>query len=172
MRVALCVIFACAAFSTTGCTATSCTRDPDELYVPLAHNLNLPNADAGTSEGGAGGEGGASADAGTPTDPALLDGSVTLGNDYWSSSVYGPYTYFPAFRTVTFEHDLGGLPTSWGVDLTFSSLGTLATGSGNTNEYRDGEDADVRAITATTFAVYNNTCSEFYMRLWLHRPSR
>lgn len=171
MRAALCLVVVCAAVSNAGCTATSCTRDPDELYVPLAHNLNLPGAaaDAGIAEGGAGGE--SEADAGAPADPALLDGSVTLGDSYWSAPIGGPYTYFPPFRTVTFEHDLGGIPTQWGSDIAFSSRGTLAENTGNSGEFRDGEDGGVNPMTASTFTIYNNTCSEFYVRLWLRRPS-
>jgi len=153
-----------------GCNTSTCSRDPDEAYVPLAHNLNDPDAGTSDAEGGAAGDG--ASDGGSATDPALLEGSVTDGNSYWSAPVGGPYTYFPPFRTVTFEHDLGELPTSWDLDLAFSAHGTLAPSAGNMTELRNGEDAGAPPVTAQTFTVYNNTCSEFYLRVALQRPSR
>jgi len=169
MRTLLLVVACASAFAGAGCKTSSCDRDPDELFVPLAHNLNAADAGSIDAEGGAGGEGG---DAGTAFDPTQLDGSVTYGSTYWSAPPGGPYAYFPPFRTITFEHDLGVAPVYRNYELAFSSRGTLATSAGNTAEERNGEDAGAPAVTAKTVTVFNNTCSEFYLYASFIRPFR
>ena len=161
-----------AALANAGCNTSTCSRDPDELFVPLAHNLNLPDAGVDSGEAGAGGESGdGGTDAGAPFDPMQLEGSVTDENYYWSAPFGGPYTYFPPFRTITFEHDLGEAPAEVEFWLAFSPNGTLAPSAGNITELRDGEDAGTEALTPRTITVYNNTCSEFYLRTTASRPA-
>ena len=84
-----------------------------------------------------------------------------MGDIYYSAPYGGPYAYFPAFRTITFEHDLMTqyfAPQFW---LAFSAYGTIAPSAGNITELRVDDDGGHHALTPDTISVYNNTCSDF-----------
>jgi hypothetical protein len=159
--IVLLIVVGLAAAWSTACTATSCTRSPDSLNVGL---------DAGGADGGAeaGADGGAEAgaDGGTEFRADISTGIKDKTGDIYYSAPYGvgPYAYFPPFRTITFEHDLGVIPVVefW---LAFSARGTLAPSAGNITELRVGDDGGANALTPDTISVYNNTCSDFY--LWV-----
>jgi hypothetical protein len=97
-----------------------------------------------------------------PFDPSLLDGNI-----YHSAPIGGPYTYFPANRTVTFELDdpnaTPGKPF-YSVEfwLAFNANGSLAPSAGNTSELLSLNDHEL--------SVLNNTCSEFWLWVVAERP--
>ena len=93
------------------------------------------------------------------------NGSTVEGNTYRSAPFGGPYAYFPAFRTITFEHGLAAIPYAMQLWLAFTSDGTLAPSAGNMTELVTPQDGGPPAVNAETISVYNNTCSEFY--LWV-----
>jgi len=98
-------------------------------------------------------------------------GSAVEGNTYHSAPFGGPYTYFPPFRTATFEHGLGEIPYNLQFWLAFSPNGTLAPSAGNMTELRNPDDGGAPALNAQTISVYNNTCSDFYVWVVASRPS-
>jgi hypothetical protein len=93
------------------------------------------------------------------------NGSTVEGNTYRSAPFGGPYAYFPAFRTITFEHGLAAIPYAMQLWLAFTSDGTLAPSAGNMTELVTPQDGGPPAVNAESISVYNNTCSEFY--LWV-----
>ena len=93
------------------------------------------------------------------------------GNTYHSAPFGGPYQYFPANRTVSFEHGLGVIPSTIQFWLAFSSDGDLAPSAGNMTELRTIKGDDQPALDATRISVRNNTCSDFYLWVVATRPS-
>jgi hypothetical protein len=94
-----------------------------------------------------------------------LEQGVVEGNTYRSAPFGGPYAFFPANRTVTFEHGLAAVPYAIQLWLAFSATGTLAPSAGNMTELPAVTDGGLPAVNDQTISVYNNTCSEFY--LWV-----
>jgi hypothetical protein len=91
-------------------------------------------------------------------------GEGVPGVNTWFSAPYhdpnaplegAAYQYFPAARTITFQHGLGSVPTTPDIMLAFSDHGSLAPGSGN-------EDI-VECMDDDVIQIKNNTCSEFYI---------
>jgi len=91
-------------------------------------------------------------------------GDGVQGVNTWFSAPYhdpsvplqgAPYQYFPAARTITFEHGLGSVPTTPDIMLAFSDHGSLAPGDGNENI--------VECMDDDVIQIKNNTCSEFYI---------
>ncbi|HTA88353.1 MAG TPA: hypothetical protein VK745_02205 [Polyangiaceae bacterium] len=154
------------ALSSTACTsASSCSRDPDSLTVPLI-------ADGGVEIGPDGGPE-LSADGGVEiaADGGGQLGGTVDGDTYSSAPNGGPYAYFPAFRTITFVHGLGAIPLVKEFWLAFSAYGTLAPSAGNMTELVAPTNGGPQPVTAETVTVYNDTCSEFYLYTVLQRPS-
>ena len=142
-RTWLVVVIALLAACSGACTnASSCSRSPDSATVPLG------SGDGGTEVGG-----------------------QVEGNTYHSAPYGGPYAYFPAFRTTTFEHGLAAIPYAMQFWLAFSANGTLAPSAGNMTELVSPDDGGTPAVTDTTISVYNNTCSEFYLWVVAERSS-
>jgi hypothetical protein len=65
-----------------------------------------------------------------------------------------PYAHFYPARTITFEHDLGSVP-SFQISLAFSDHGSLAPGAGN-EDLLECEDDHV-------IQLKNDTCSDFFI---------
>jgi hypothetical protein len=86
------------------------------------------------------------------------------GTNTWFSAPYhdpdaplqlAPYQYFPPARTITFQHELGSLPESPLIMLTFSDHGSLALAAGN--------EAIVKCMDEHVIQIKNDTCSDFYI---------
>jgi hypothetical protein len=96
-------------------------------------------------------------------------GSYLDGNIYRSAPFGGPYTHFPPFRTVTFEHGLHQVPYLVNAYLAFTDDGTLAESAGNLTEFPQMVDAGSAAGPGAgawndqSIIAYNNTCSDLYI---------
>lgn len=124
-KLAMLVAAGVAALS-VGCQTSSCDRAEDSLIVTNAEGVH--------------------------------------GNNTWFSAPYhdpnapltgAAYQYFPAARTITFQHGLGSMPTTPDIMLAFSDHGSLAPGDGNENIVECMDDQVIQ--------IKNNTCSEFYI---------
>ncbi|HEY4104862.1 MAG TPA: hypothetical protein VGM44_13270 [Polyangiaceae bacterium] len=93
------------------------------------------------------------------------NGSAVEGNTYHSAPYGGPYVHFPPSRSIVFEHGLAAIPYAMQFWLAFSDHGTLAPSAGNMTEIPAVDDGGAPAVTDQSIAVYNNTCSDFY--LWV-----
>jgi len=100
------------------------------------------------------------------------DGKASNGV-YESSPFSGPYLDFPSGRTYRFYHYLGGIPrridpwVSFDVDPVPSS-NEAKPGGGTTPIV--GNQFTVERVTATTFDVRNDTCSDIKLRVVASDP--
>jgi hypothetical protein len=92
---------------------------------------------------------------------------MRTGNVYHSSSNDGPFTFFPAFRTITFQHDFHQTLYDIQIWLAFSADGSKAAAAGNETEFlQDPDTGDAGpALTPDHIRVYNDTCSDFYVQV-------
>jgi hypothetical protein len=114
------------AFASVGCQTSTCDRAPDAITVANSDGVRGDN---------------------TWFSAPYHDPTVDL--------VGTPYAHFYPARTITFQHDLGSLPTAVGIWLAFSDHGYLAPGDGN-------EDL-VECMDDHVIQLKNDTCSDFYI---------
>lgn len=87
-----------------------------------------------------------------------LDGN-TVGNQYESSPMAGPWLEFPGGRTYRLVHALGRVPTEVTAYLSFepNNPANFTTSAGNSALFKSVNDAYVD--------VYNDGCPDFYLRV-------
>lgn len=85
------------------------------------------------------------------------------GSFYESSSWDGPFLYFPSGRRYRLMHGLSERPTDYGVVLSFAEY-PFAGGGGVAESA--GNQAIVENVTEDFVEVRNDTCAEFFLRLW------
>lgn len=96
--------------------------------------------------------------------PQRYSGGITSDDRtfYQSSSVEGPYLFFPSGRTYQLEHGLRGTPDDYNMELSFSEF-PFESGSGAGKPA--GNLTMVEAINDDYIEVRNDTCAEYFLRL-------
>jgi hypothetical protein len=107
--------------------------------------------------------------------PVVFTGGSTAGGVYESSSWAGEYLDFPPGRTYRFVHDLGGVPRT--IEFYFSFSSTPVPGPDADPSARQGgtvpaagNQATIEAVTAKTFDVRNDSCSDIHLRVVARDP--
>jgi hypothetical protein len=107
--------------------------------------------------------------------PVLYTGGTTRDGVYDSAPSWNDYLDFPSGRTYRFVHNLGGRPhviipyVAFETNpVTLSNDGS--PGSGTTSIV--GNQFTIDRVTATTFDVFNDTCSDIQLRVVATDPER
>jgi hypothetical protein len=98
-------------------------------------------------------------------DPIPYADGATVGNEYASSPIAGPWLPFPGGRRYRLLHDLGRAPTEVTAYLSFDAegRGNFSTATGNSALFTQ--------VTDSYVAVYNDSCADFFLRVVASVPA-
>jgi hypothetical protein len=100
--------------------------------------------------------------------PVVYNGGTTRNGVYDSAPSWNGYLDFPPGRTYRFVHHLGGIPQNITPYVAFETnpvnlSNDGSPGSGTTSIV--GNQFTINRVTATTFDVFNDTCSDIQLRV-------
>ncbi|HOU94407.1 MAG TPA: hypothetical protein PLU22_25320 [Polyangiaceae bacterium] len=98
-------------------------------------------------------------------DPVLWLDGTTVGNQYESSPLAGPWLYFPGGRRYRLVHALGRVPTEVTAYLSFEQddPANFTTSAGNSALFEQ--------VTDEYVDVHNDGCPDFFVRVVASVPA-